>query len=257
MNKAQTLTSVSLARILLAECKAELLKAWRMPGFAVPTLIFPIVFYGMFGVVLGGEDVARATYMLATYGIFASMGPSLFAFGVSVATERDRGWLEVKRAAPLPFAAFLSARLAMAMVFVAVVTVVLFALAYFGGGVRLPFMTWLSLAGLNLLTTAPFALLGLAIGLRAKAQSAAAITNLAFFGFSLLGGLWVPITILPKIMGTFALLMPSYHFGELALAAIGAKEDVAPMFNIGAAVGFSLLFAYMAHRAWRHVDKDR
>lgn len=248
---------VSMFRILMAECHTEILKAWRMPSFSVPTLVFPLVFYAMFGVVLGGGDASRATYMLATYGIFAALGPSLFSFGVSIATERDRGWLEVKRAAPMPFAALIMARMAMAMLFALIVTLALFATAYFGAGVRLPVGTWFALAALNLFTTIPFSLLGLVIGLRAKAQAAAAITNLAFFGFSLLGGLWVPITIMPKVMATIALVMPSFHFGEMALYLIGAKDGVAPVLNIALALFFSVLFAFAAHRAWRHLDKDR
>ena len=243
--------------ILKAECRTEILKAWRMPSFAIPTLVFPLVFYAMFGVVLGGADVNRATYMLATYGIFAALGPSLFSFGVAIATERDRGWLEVKRASPMPISVLILARMIMAMMFTAIVTFMLFAIAYFGAGVRLAPSTWASLMVLNLFTTVPFSLLGLAIGLRVKAQAAAAITNLFFFGFSLLGGLWVPITIMPKIMGQIALAMPSYHFGEMALVAIGVKGGGIPVMNIAAALGFSILFAILAARAWGHMDKDR
>ena len=254
---AQTVATVSPYRILKAECRTELLKAWRMPSFAIPTLVFPLVFYSMFGVVLGGASVGRATYMLATYGIFAALGPSLFSFGVAIATERDRGWLEVKRASPMPIAVLIIARMVMAMIFALIVTLMLFTMAYFAAGVRLAPTTWLLLAVLNMFTTVPFSLLGLAIGLRVKAQAAAAITNLAFFGFSLLGGLWVPITIMPDIMGKIALVMPSFHFGELALAAIGAKDGGLPVMNISAALGFSILFAILAHRAWGHMDKDR
>lgn len=253
----QVMAPVSQLRILKAECRTELLKAWRMPSFAIPTLVFPLVFYSMFGVVLGGADVARATYTLATYGIFAALGPSLFSFGVAIATERDRGWLEVKRASPMPIAVLIIARMVMAMIFAFVVTLALFAVAYFGAGVRLAPTTWLSLVALNLFTTVPFSFLGLTIGLRVKAQAAAAITNLAFFGFSLLGGLWVPITIMPKIMGQIALVMPSFHFGEMALVAIGAKDGGLPVMNIAAALGFSILFAILAARAWGHIDKDR
>jgi len=253
----EIMAPVSSFRILKAECRTEFLKAWRMPSFAIPALVFPLVFYAMFGVVLGGADVSRATYMLATYGIFAALGPSLFSFGVAIATERDQGWLEVKRAAPMPIAVLIIARMVMAMVFALIVTLALFAVAYFAADVRLPFSVWMSLIALNLFTTVPFSLLGLAIGLRVKAQAAAAITNLAFFGFSLLGGLWVPITIMPDIMGKIALVMPSFHFGEMALAAIGIKDNGLPVLNISAALGFSLLFAILAHRAWRHMDKDR
>jgi len=249
--------SAATLGILNAECRTEMLKAWRMPSFAIPTLVFPLVFYAMFGVVLGGANVDRATYMLATYGIFAALGPSLFSFGVAIATERDRGWLEVKRASPMPISVLIAARMVMAMVFTMLVTLALFAIAFFAADVRLAPATWASLMALNMFTAVPFSLLGLAIGLRVKAQAAAAITNLFFFGFSLLGGLWVPITVMPKIMGQIALVMPSFHFGEMALWAIGAKEGGSPMLNISAALGFSILFAFLAARAWGHMDKDR
>lgn len=252
-----TIEPVSILRIFTAECRSEILKAWRLPSFMVPTLLFPLVFYTMFGVVLGDANIGRATYMLATYGVFAALGPSLFSFGVSIASERDRGWLEVKRAAPMPIVALIGARMVMAMIFTLAVTLALFAIAYFGAGVRLAPVTWVEMALLNLFTTIPFSLLGLAIGLRSKAQAAAAITNLAFFGFSLLGGLWVPMTIMPKVIATIALIMPSYHFGELALHIIGVKEEVAPLLNIGLALGFSALFAYLAYRSWQYMDKDR
>jgi len=254
---AEAVTLPPIFRIFEAECRTEILKAWRMPSFALPTLVFPLVFYTMFGVVLGGADVGRASYMLATYGIFAALGPSLFSFGVAIATERDRGWLEVKRASPMPTGVLILARMVMAMIFVLIVTLMLFAIAYYGAGVRLAPATWFLLAALNMFTTVPFSLLGLAIGLRVKAQAAAAITNLAFFGLSLLGGLWVPITVMPDVMGKIALVMPSFHFGEMALAAIGAKEGGLPVVNIAAALGFSILFAILAARAWGHMDKDR
>ncbi|PCI64761.1 MAG: antibiotic transporter permease [Kordiimonadales bacterium] len=247
-----------VGRIIWAECKMELLKAWRTPGFALPTMLFPTVFYTIFGVVLGGTGVDRATYMLATYGIFAAMGTSLFAFGVAIANERDRGWLEIKRAAPMPFSALLIAKLFMAMVFTFIVTMMLFAIAAYGGGVRLTAFTWLSLVGLNLFTTIPFAVLGLAIGLRAKAaSSAAALTQLIYFPLSLLGGLWVPISVFPKAFATIALALPSFHFGELALTAIGIRTAETMLINIAAVGAFSIFVIFLAHRGWRYIDKDR
>lgn len=257
MTQAASERGFFYSHTLGAECKAEFLKAFRMPSFAVPTLIFPLVFYTLFGVVLNEGVAERAAYMLATYGIFAALGPSMFAFGVAIATERDRGWLEVKRAAPMPFSIFLIARLFMAMVFTVMVTLSLYALAYFGAGVRFDAHVWMLLVGLNMFTTLPFACLGLAIGLRAKAQAAAAITNLAFFGLSILGGLWVPLTIFPDIMRTIAFALPSYHFGELALSVISQSDQANPAIHIIVALGYTFLFAYAAKRAWRNVDKDR
>ncbi len=66
------------------------------------------MFYVLFGIVLGNasdrED--NATYMLATMGCFGVMAVALFGFGVSLAMERGQGWLQVKRASPMPVSAY-------------------------------------------------------------------------------------------------------------------------------------------------------
>ncbi len=85
-----------------AETGAGILQAVRSPEFVLPTLALPVAFYLLFGVVLspGGGD--RAAYLLATYGIFAVMGPAIFGFGAGVANERERGWLNIRRVSPAP-----------------------------------------------------------------------------------------------------------------------------------------------------------
>ena len=40
--------------------------------------------------------------LFATYSVFGVMAPGLFGFGVAVAIERERGWLALKRVAPMP-----------------------------------------------------------------------------------------------------------------------------------------------------------
>ena len=109
----------SIVRIYLAEAASELLRLARTPSFAAPTLAFPLVFYVMFGIVLPGSwgGLDRATYLLATYGVFGVIGPSLFGFGVGMAMERQQGWLELKRVSPMPIAAYFFAKIAMSLVF--------------------------------------------------------------------------------------------------------------------------------------------
>ena len=101
----------SLARTLaiyVKEAKYELLKNVRIPVYAISTIAFPLMFYVLFGIVLGRNNAAvrndNATYMLATMGCFGVMAVSLFGFGVSLAIERGQGWLQVKRASPMPVA---------------------------------------------------------------------------------------------------------------------------------------------------------
>ena len=95
----------SLLRIHWMEAKMELLKMMRLPAFVVPTLSFPLIFYVFFGIAFGRQStgpMSMSTYLIATYGAFGVIGASLFGFGVAVAVERGQGWLQVKRASPMP-----------------------------------------------------------------------------------------------------------------------------------------------------------
>ena len=67
------------------------------------------------------------------------MGPGLFGFGVSLAIEREQGLLTLKQALPQPPGAYLLARAAMAMLFVAIISLMLTSMAVFVGHVPLTF----------------------------------------------------------------------------------------------------------------------
>ena len=93
-----------------------------MPGYAIPSIAFPAMFYLLFGVVFGRGTVGgvtMATYLIATYGAFGVIGASLFGFGVGVAVERGQGWMMLKRASPMPPMAFFVAKLVMCTIFAA------------------------------------------------------------------------------------------------------------------------------------------
>ena len=75
---------MSILKAFVLEVQAEVMKSFRAPEFAIPTIIFPLVFYSVFGVMLGNGG-QQATYLLATFGVFSVMGPSMFGFGVGVA----------------------------------------------------------------------------------------------------------------------------------------------------------------------------
>ena len=80
-------------RTYALEAKYEFLKLLRMPGYAVPSIAFPAMFYVLFGVLVGRGAVggiSMPTYLIATYGAFGVIGASLFGFGVGVAIERGR-----------------------------------------------------------------------------------------------------------------------------------------------------------------------
>lgn len=241
--------------LLLAETGAEWRKAWRQPAFAIPTLVLPLAFYALFGIVLARPGGGNAAYLMATYGVFASLGPALFAFGAGIASERETGQMALKQIAPLPVPVYLGAKLLTCMGFTALVVLALYALAAWGGGVLLPRATWLGLALVHLLAAVPMGLLGLVVGLGFGASAAMGVTNLLFLALAVLGGLWIPVFLFPGWMQLLSQLMPSYHLAELALAVSGRAIVGSVPGHVAACLAFTLLFAGAVAWAWRRAHR--
>ncbi|MDE1884964.1 MAG: ABC transporter permease, partial [Xanthomonadaceae bacterium] len=205
----------------LLEARYEFLRLLRTPSFAVPTLSFPPLFFLLFGLLLNHGNAGAAHYLFATYSVFGVMAPSLFGFGVAVAIEREKGWLALKRVAPMPPGAYLAAKLAMAMLCAAIIYLILAAMAYALGGVRLPAAQWLVLGTVAVGGALPMCALGLIIGSRANASAAPAFVNLIYLPMSFLSGLWMPLSMLPHFLQQVAPLWPAWHLGQLALMTTG------------------------------------
>ena len=205
----------------LMEARYEFLRVLRTPAFAVPTLMFPPLFFLLFGLLLNHGNAGAAHYLFATYSVFGVMAPSLFGFGVAVAIEREKGWLALKRVAPMPPGAYLLAKLAMAMLCAAIIYLILAAMACALGGVRLPAGQWLALGAIAVAGALPMCALGLIIGSRANASAAPALVNLIYLPMSFLSGLWMPLSMLPHFLQQIAPLWPAWHLGQLALTTTG------------------------------------
>jgi len=217
-------------RSLAREARCEFLRLLRTPGFVVPTLFFPLLFYCLFGVLLnggkGGLDASR--YLLASYCVFGVMAPGLFGFGVQIALERDRGLLRLKRALPMPPHNYLLAKLGMAMLFATVIFSALSILAMTVGGVHLEASQWLGLAAATIFGVIPFCALGLVVGTMVSGQTAPGIINIVYLPMAFLAGVAIPLQAMPPVVQSFAPLWPAYHLSQLAHQAIGqpAQGDV-------------------------------
>lgn len=241
-------------RIHLLEIKYEFLKALRLPAYALPTILFPIVFYIFFGVMFGSRakgPVNMGSYLIATYGAFGVIGASLFGFGVSVAIERGQGWLEAKRTTPMPISAYFVSKLAMAMLFSAIIVLLLFATGIAFGTVHLSLGQAASLLGILVTGSITFCALGLALGFMAGPNSAAPIVNLIYLPMSFLSGLWIPILYLPEALQKLALWLPPYHLAQLALRVIGASSNKPILLHVGALAAAAVLFTGVAYVGYR------
>src|SRR5579863_8649509 len=138
--------------IYFKEAKYEFLTRLRLRAYSISTITFPLMFYVLFGLVLNQKDapvggVGIATYLIPSYGTFGVMGASLFGTASGLAAERGFGWLQVKRASPMPPFAYFMAKVALGMTFSCVVATLLLLLGIAFGGVRLPFAQMATLLG--------------------------------------------------------------------------------------------------------------
>lgn len=249
----------SLLRIYRLEATYELLKLLRLPAFALPTLTFPVLFYSLFGLAFGGAraagPVTLSTYLLATYGAFGVIGAALFGFGVGVAVERGQGWLMVKRASPMPVGAYFAAKIAMSLLFGAIIVASLFALGAAFGGVEMPPGQWLALAGVLIAGALPFCAFGLCLGSLAGPNSAPAVVNLVYLPLAFASGLWIPIQALPSFFQQLAPWLPPYHYAQLALQLLGADAGGSTALHLAYLAGFTLLCLAVAAVAFRRGEE--
>jgi ABC-2 type transport system permease protein len=239
------------------EAKYDFLGRLRLPVYSVSTIAFPVMFYVLFGLLLNRgreiEGVNLAAYMVATYGAFGVVGASLFGFGVSLAMERGLGWLQVKRATPMPPFAYFAAKVATCMAFSTVIVVLLMLLGVVFGGVHFHGGEALRLLGTLVVGSICFCAMGLAIGALAGPNSAPAIINLIYLPMSFASGLWMPIEILPKFFQHLAPFLPAYHLGQLALGVLGAGRGAGTV-HWEALIGFTLICLGIARMGFQRDD---
>lgn len=230
--------------LYLKEMKYEFLKNLRIPRYSASVVVLPLMFYVLFGLFMGRQTIGNtstAAYLIATYGTFGVLGASLFGTAASLASERGLGWIQVKKASPMPPFAYFAAKFFMGMMFSFIVVSLLLVLGLAFGGVRMPFQNMVQLVGSLVAGSIPFCAMGLAVGYFMGPNSAPAVINLIYLPMSFGSGLWVPFQFLPKVVKQIALYLPPYHLAQLALRAIGFDGNEANWTHWKVLIGFTLL----------------
>jgi ABC-2 type transport system permease protein len=233
----------------LIEAKYECVRMLRAPAFAIPFLGLPVALYLMFAVLLFGDamrsDAKAGLFTFTGFDVLGVMGPGLFGFGITLAMEREQGLLTLKRALPMPAGASLLAKLLMAMLFGAIVTVTMVAAALSLGHLLMTAGQCLGLAAINILGAAPFCALGMLLGTRTSGKVAPAIANLLYLAMIYLSGILLP---LPKSMEAMALVSPAYHLDQLLFRVLGAPSQGTAWVHIAVLAGMTLVLTAVSVR---------
>ena len=220
--QARTATNSTL-NLFRKEIKYEFLKLLRRKSFSLATVGFPVMFYLLFGVSNrhAGGSVNIAKYLLGGYATFGLVGAALFGIGVGLAMERTAGWLDLKRASPMPPMAYLVAKCVTAIAFGLIIVSILTAIGVTLGGVSLTLGEFARMLAFTALGSIPFASMGLLLALVVPATATPGVVNLIYLPMSFLSGLWMPIEQLPHWLQRFAPVLPTYHLAQAMLGIFG------------------------------------
>ena len=250
----------SIVGIFLREVRYEFVRALRTRAYSLSVIGFPVVFYLFFGILMNRNQdfhgMSVSTNMLAGYAVFGAIGASLFGIGVGLAGDLSAGWLELKRASPMPPLAYLLAKCCTAMGFATIIVTVLTIMGVAFGGVHITALEYIRMVALIIVGSIPFACLGLLVALLAPFNAAPGIANMIYLPMSFLGGLWMPIEILPHFLQVLAPIFPTYHLKQLMLGVFHYKGAGSTGTHWLALFAFTVVMLFCAGYAFRRREQN-
>ncbi len=196
----------------------EVRRLLRNRRTVVLTLVFPVVLFLLLRsnrreAVLTGGALTTATTMvgIAVYGAMLAATSG----GAMVSIERALGWSRQLRLTPLKPAAYVSIKIATAMLLGLVSVAVIYGAGAIDGVAMSP-STWVATGVVAWAASLVFAAFGLFMGYLLPSENVMQIIGPILAVFALFGGLFVPANLLPAAMRTFAPYMPTYGVAAIA-----------------------------------------
>jgi ABC-2 type transport system permease protein len=213
----------------------EIRRMLRNRRTVVLTLVFPIVLFLLFRsnkrlVAVQGTELTAATTMIgvAVYGAMLAATSG----GAMVSIERALGWSRQLRVTPLRPAAYISVKIATAMLLGFFSMAVIYAAGWIDGVAMSP-SEWITTGILAWAASVVFAALGLLMGYLLPAENVMQVMGFVLAMLGVLGGLFWPVNSLPSAMQTIAPYMPTYGVAAIArFPLVGGAFDPAWLVNM-------------------------
>ncbi|QVY63028.1 ABC transporter permease [Cytobacillus gottheilii] len=204
-------------KMLITQCKVEIIRILRNPYYVFWSLFMPILFYTLFTKIfntgIGNQEEWQAHYLMSMT-VFSVMGTSIMTLGIRLVEERAKGWSMFMRITPLSDSVYFISKMA-GQTFIHVFSIVIIFLAgAIINGVKLSAVEWISSGLWILAASLPFLAIGTLIGNMKKVDTASGISNILYLGFAITGGLWMPIDILPEFIQNITTYLPAYNYGN-------------------------------------------
>jgi ABC-2 type transport system permease protein len=245
------MTAFALVR---AHTKIQFLDLLRWPGYVVPTVVFPAMFYAIFDLPFARSHAGVADATALAFIAFAIVGVTLYQFGVGIAQERGRPWERYLRTLPVSAVTRMTARILTAIVFGLLTAAVVALVARTLTPIDLTLAQWLQAFLYAFLGAVPFVLMGISIGYWASARAAVPIATACNLLLAYAGGLWMPPEYLPSFVARISPYLPTRQFADLLWSVTGT--DRAPAALAGLAC-YTLLLAIVAAAGYRRDERKR
>ncbi len=192
----------------------ELKQFIRTREYVVFTLLFPVMIVVIFGAIFHGHLTPEVTFtQYFVSGMIASglLATSFQNLAIQIPIERDRGVLKRLIGTPMPRAAYFIGKIFMVLVFSAIETAILLAIATAFYGLHLPHsaakwftFAWVSLLGITACTLAGIAYSSIA---RTGRGAPATVTPVALV-LQFTSGVFFVYSSIPAWMRDFAAIFP-------------------------------------------------
>jgi ABC-2 type transport system permease protein len=208
----------------------EVRRLLRNRRTVVLTLVFPILLLLLFRsnkrlAAAGGTELNAAVTMIgvAVYGAMLAATSG----GAMVSIERALGWSRQLRVTPLRPAAYVTVKIATAMLLGFISVAVIYAAGAIDGVAMSP-SDWVATGFLAWAPAVVFAALGLLMGYLLPAENVMQVMGFVLAMLAVLGGLFWPLNSLPPAMQTIAPYMPTYGVAAIArFPLVGGAFDPA------------------------------
>ncbi|GGA72166.1 ABC transporter permease [Ornithinibacillus halotolerans] len=235
------------------QCKVEILRVLRNPYYVFWSLFMPIVFYIVFTKIFNTDlenPKMWQAHILMSMTAFSVMGSAIMTLGIRLVEERKQGWSMFMRIVPISDQAYYFAKMIGQTMIHIFSILVIFTAGALINSIQLTTVEWL-LCGLWILFGSfPFLAIGALVGTMKRVDTAAGVSNMVYFVFAILGGMWMPIELFPDILQTIGKVLPSFHFGSGAWQIVrGGGPDLTNFLVIGGyLIVFMLLSSYIRRK---------
>ena len=216
---------MSGAALFLHQFRYDQKVFWRNPASVFFTVMFPVMFLVLLGVIVNGQTIHTqggidaTTYFVPAVITLALVSATMVNLAMNLTILREGGVLKRLRGTPLPGWVFIAGRIGNAFVTALLMFVLVTALGRVLFDVPVPWSRLGPLLVVLAVGSASFCALGVALTTIIPSREAApAITNLVVFPLYFLSGVFIPESEIPNGVLHVADVFPIRHLFDALLA---------------------------------------